>query len=149
MGRITKAKIDQIGKLRTEGYCQKEIAQKVGVHVRTVRKYDPTRKCKAESLNPTEQRLRAVWEVIPLILDWLHILIPLLLFGENHECPRCGSEETESDPEDLIFYCSNCELSLLFPREICRECLSLYHMHHDERDRAWVCAKCGSRQVDS
>ena len=41
MGRLTKAKIDEIAKLRQEGYTQKETAEKVGVHLRTVRKYDP------------------------------------------------------------------------------------------------------------
>ena len=41
MGRLTKAKIDAISKLREQGYTQKETAEKVGVHLRTVRKYDP------------------------------------------------------------------------------------------------------------
>jgi len=41
MGRLTKAKIDEIAKLREKGYTQKEVAQRAGVHVRTVRKYDP------------------------------------------------------------------------------------------------------------
>jgi transcription initiation factor TFIIIB Brf1 subunit/transcription initiation factor TFIIB len=149
MGRITKEKIDQIGKLRKEGYCQKEIAQKVGVSVRTVRKYDPTRKSKSESPYPTEQRLRAIWEVIPLILDWLDVLIPLLLYEEKHACPRCRSDETEFHLEESIFYCSDCDLSLFFPREICRQCLSPYNVYYDERDRAWMCAECGARQVDS
>jgi hypothetical protein len=146
MGKISKEKRDQIAKLRKEGYCQKEIAQKVGVSVRTVRNYDPTRKSKPVSHDHADQRLKAMWEVIPLILDWLDILIPLLLFGENHECPRCGAEEIEFDPGELIFFCYNCELSLTFPREICRECLSLYHVHHDERDTAWVCSACGAWQ---
>jgi len=43
MGRLTKAKIDEIGKLREQGYTQKETAEKAEVHLRTVRKYDPLR----------------------------------------------------------------------------------------------------------
>jgi len=46
MGRITKAKIDQIASLRKEGYTQGETADKVGVNLRTVRKYDPLRQQK-------------------------------------------------------------------------------------------------------
>lgn len=41
MGRLTKKKIDQIGKLRAEGYTQIETAEKVGACLKTVRKYDP------------------------------------------------------------------------------------------------------------
>ncbi len=43
MGRLTKAKTDQIARLRKAGYTQQETAQKTGVHIRTVRKYDFTR----------------------------------------------------------------------------------------------------------
>jgi len=43
MGRLTKAKIDAISKLREQGYTQKETAEKVKVHLRTVRQYDPLR----------------------------------------------------------------------------------------------------------
>lgn len=43
MGRLTKAKIDKITKLRDEGYTQKEVAEKVDVDIKTVRKYDPQR----------------------------------------------------------------------------------------------------------
>jgi len=41
MGRLTKAKIDKITNLRDEGYTQKEVAEKVDVDIKTVRKYDP------------------------------------------------------------------------------------------------------------
>jgi len=43
MGRLTKAKRDEIARLRGQNYTQKETAEKVGVHLRTVRKYDPLR----------------------------------------------------------------------------------------------------------
>ena len=41
MGRLTKTKVDEIAKLRKQGYTQKETAEKVNVHLLTVRKYDP------------------------------------------------------------------------------------------------------------
>ena len=43
MGRLTKAKIDEIIKLRKQGYTQEETAEKAKVHLRTVRKYDSLR----------------------------------------------------------------------------------------------------------
>ena len=54
MGRLGKAKVDEIGKLREEGYTQKETAEKVGVHLITVRKYDPLREQKPVS--PTAEQ---------------------------------------------------------------------------------------------
>jgi len=43
MGRLTKAKIDKITNLRDEGYTQKEVAKKIDVDIKTVRKYDSQR----------------------------------------------------------------------------------------------------------
>ncbi len=48
MGRLAKAKIDEIEKLRKEGYTQKEVAEKVRVHPRTIRKYDPLHQQRSE-----------------------------------------------------------------------------------------------------
>ena len=41
MGRLSKVKIDRIQKLRKKGYLQKEVAEMLGVNVKTVRTYDP------------------------------------------------------------------------------------------------------------
>ena len=51
MGRLTKTKIDAIIKLRKQGYTQKETAEKLKVHLRTVRKYDPLREQKPARLS--------------------------------------------------------------------------------------------------
>jgi len=56
MGRLTKKKIDEIAKLRQEGYTQKETAEKMKVHLRTVRKYDPLREQKSVRLTPEQVR---------------------------------------------------------------------------------------------
>jgi lipase chaperone LimK len=62
MGKLTKTKIDEIARLRQEGYTQKEIAQKAKVHLRTVRKYDPLRTQKPritpEQVKETEESCR-------------------------------------------------------------------------------------------
>jgi len=56
MGGLTKAKIDEIARLRGQNYTQKETAEKVGVHLRTVRKYDPLREQKP--VRPTAEQLK-------------------------------------------------------------------------------------------
>jgi len=61
MGRLSKGKIDEIGKLRQEGYTQKETAEKVKVHLRTVRKYDPL---KEKPVRPTREQAKELEEAI-------------------------------------------------------------------------------------
>jgi len=63
MGRLTKAKIDEVVKLRQQGYTQTETAEKVKVHLRTVRKYDPLReqrpvRATPEQVKETEEACR-------------------------------------------------------------------------------------------
>lgn len=58
MGRLAKAKIDEISKLRKQGYTQKETAERVKVHLRTVRKYDPLKP------KPTSEQDRELEEAI-------------------------------------------------------------------------------------
>jgi len=59
MGRLTKAKVDEIRKLRQEGYTQKETAEKAKVHLRTVRKYDPL---KEKPVRPTREQVKELQE---------------------------------------------------------------------------------------
>ena len=60
MGRLTKAKIDEIAKLRQQGYTQKETGEKVEVHLRTVRKYDPLRE--QRPVGPDRERVKEIEE---------------------------------------------------------------------------------------
>lgn len=59
MGRLTKAKQDQISKLRKQGHTQKETAEKLNVHLRTVRKYDPLRE---KPVRPTREPVKELEE---------------------------------------------------------------------------------------
>ena len=68
MGRLTKAKIDEIAKLREKGYTQKEVAQRAGVHMRTVRKYDPLYQARPSDHRLTEDRLTALEKALRGIL---------------------------------------------------------------------------------
>jgi len=49
MGRLTKKKLDAIKKSRVDGYTQKETAERVGVDIKTVKKYDPLRRERQEA----------------------------------------------------------------------------------------------------
>ena len=96
MGRLIKAKIDEIAKLRKEEYTQKETAEKVGVHPRTVRKYDPLRQDRAEKrsvenrLSVLEEAIRVCWDYIDL-LYWVIVRSPIgdSLETKTYVCPRC------------------------------------------------------------
>lgn len=67
MGRLTKTKVDEIVKLRKQDYTQKETAEKLGIHVRTVRKYDPLREQKPGS--PTTEYVRECEENCMELID--------------------------------------------------------------------------------
>jgi len=66
MGRLAKAKTDEIVKLRQQGFTQRETAEKVKVHLRTVRKYDPL---KEKPIKPTRERVKELEEVISELAD--------------------------------------------------------------------------------
>ena len=72
MGRLTKAKIDQIEKMRKEGYTQQETAEKTGVHIRTVRKYDIKR-----NRNGLDDKtvIRNAQKAILVLMEWLWVFI--------------------------------------------------------------------------
>jgi len=67
MGRLTKVKIDEIARLRGQGYTQKETAEKVGVNLRTVRKYDPLRE--QRPIRPTVHQLKEIEEICSELED--------------------------------------------------------------------------------
>ena len=67
MGRLTKAKIDEIARLRGENYTQKETAEKLEVHLRTVRKYDPLRE--QIPIRPTVDQPKDIEEICSELED--------------------------------------------------------------------------------
>lgn len=110
MGRISRAKIDQIGRLRRKGYLQREVAERLGLDEKTVRKYDPLRGIPASTQGPAalldrlkslEQRLSALetWRWIGATADedGPYALLPVA------SCPACsfgwGRKPQESDLE--------------------------------------------------
>jgi DNA-binding CsgD family transcriptional regulator len=143
MGRLTKAKIDQIAKLRKEGYTQQETAQKTGVHVRTVRKYDVTRTRKGLDNKTT---IRNAQQAILVLVDWLWVFIYPLLSEENLCCPRCLGESLSFDDTAGTFICQQCGHRMILPEKVCENCLSLNTISFDQEVKSQVCQKCGAKQ---
>jgi len=102
MGRLLKRKVDQIVSLRKQGYIQKEVAQKLEVHVRTVRKYDPTHT--ATKRHPIDNNtIESIRSVLPVILDWLYILTYSLLSDAKYNCSRCHTDTLAFGLDEVVF----------------------------------------------
>jgi transcriptional regulator with XRE-family HTH domain len=128
MGRLTKKKLDAIKKSRVDGYTQKETAQRVGVDIKTVKKYDPLRRerqevsqerrierletiCNslaAELSSQTEEfeELRgAMWRILHEqaidLEDYVHDV-------EESRCPKCRGDMMHDKSH---FHCHQCGFS--------------------------------------
>jgi transcriptional regulator with XRE-family HTH domain len=114
MGRLVKAKIDEIAKLRLEGYTQKEVAQRLHLHPRTVRKYDPLHQERLQERS-VEDRLSALEEAIRTSWDWIGLLHMTMLLSDlgdilvhqEYECPRCRGKLGYDDDEET-YVCNEC-----------------------------------------
>ena len=144
MGRLLKSKIDQIVSLRKQGYCQKEIAEKLDVHIKTVRKYDPTSGSDTSKPVHVEKSVEAIREVLLAVLDLLDVMVPLLLDKDNHPCPKCYAESLGFDVRQVAFICRNCGYTLILPSDICYHCLSQGKMDYNKESRKWFCQQCGA-----
>jgi len=143
MGRLTKAKIDLIVKLRKEGYTQQETSQKTGVHVRTVRKYDVTR---TRNGIDNKTAIGNVQQAIRVLMDWVWVLIWPLMSEEGLNCPHCLGESVSYDDKAETFLCHQCGYRMVLPDDICENCLSLNTVVFDRELKRRVCRKCGARQ---
>lgn len=151
MGRLLKKEVDEIAHLRKQGYAQKEVAQKLGVHVRTVRKYDPTHKA-AEHRDMNNDAVESIKSVLPVILDWLEIqtysLLKELICDNKHKhiCPRCHNESFEYGIEEAAFICRECGYRPVMPYDICRSCFANRILEFDKDSRTWLCQECRAMQ---
>lgn len=150
MGRLAKAQIDEIAKLRKEGYTQKEIAEKLHVHPRTVRKYDPSHEIRQRGQRSTEDRIAALEEGVRSSWDLLDLLhCAMLRFDEfrhileetTFPCPRCGGKLKYVDQEGT-YICGDCKCK--FPPSLywCYHCLSQQEMDYDDATGELVCRRC-------
>jgi len=148
MGILEKRKRDRIVKMRKEGYTQKEVAEAVGVHVRTVRKYDSVRGAGSVKGRSLEARLTACEEALRTSLDWLHLLSFMVPTDEEHLCPKCGSYRMKYDDYvESTFVCERCGYQYTLPFHLCHECFSR-DINYDDYPGYAVCERCGNRRRD-
>ena len=152
MGRLTKAKVNEIAKLRQLGYTQKETAEKAKVHLRTVRKYDPLHESRAGGQLSVEDRLVALEEAVRTSWDYIYLLEcamcrlePLChkLEKETYPCPRCGGKLRFED-EESTYVCHDCKLKMLPSDYLCYHCFSQGEMDYVEATDELVCRRCGA-----
>jgi len=87
MGRLRKAKVDEIVRLRSEGYTQKETAEKAKVNLKTVRKYDPLKESK-QCITPLEEKVRCLEHLV-------HYLVGMTTGRDEAPplCPHCENQD--------------------------------------------------------
>ena len=143
MGRLTKAKIDMIVKLRKEGYTQQETAEKTGVHIRTVRKYDVTR-----TRNGVDNKtaIKNAHQAMRVLIEWILVLVWQLMSEEDLYCPHCLGESVSYDEEADAFLCHQCGYRMTLPYELCENCLSLNTIVYDKIKKRRVCRIYEARQ---
>jgi len=153
MGRLTKTKVDEIARLRKQGYTQKETAEKVNAHLRTVRKYDPLHESKPREEKSLAERMTAVEEGLRTCWDLLYLLHTTMLFSDElssnleqglFSCPRCGEYLSYEDYGDgyYRYHCWQCDFKIPLFSELCYKCLSQGEIDLETDD--YVCRKCGT-----
>lgn len=153
MGRLAKTKVDEIAKLRKEGYTQKEIAERLHVHPRTVRRYDPLHQDRLEErsvkdrLSAVEDAIRTCWDYIDLLYAAMcnYPALRKILEDDTYSCPRCEGK-LRYDEEKVTYICSKCGHKFSIPYYWCYHCLSQAEMDYVEETDDWVCRKCGARR---
>ncbi len=152
MGRLAKAQIDEIAKLRKEGYTQKEIAERLHVHPRTVRKYDPSHEIRQRGQRSTEDRLAALEEGVRSSWDLLELLHCTMLRSDKlrhsleettYPCPRCDGK-LKYDEQEATYVCGDCKHKLPSSLYWCYHCLSQQEMDYIETTEELVCRRCGT-----
>lgn len=147
MGRLYKAKVDKIQELSKQGYLQREIAEKLGVHVRTVRKYDPSNRSTSSGSNPTGSVPESIRNVIALILDYIEFMESNLELDKirNGHCPRCSEKQFEFDAIKFVYECGNCGHRLVLPSDVCRNCFTQNSFEEYQTRGLYTCKECGHK----
>jgi hypothetical protein len=126
MGRLRKSKTDMISKLRHEGYTQLEVAEKVGVHLKTVQKYDPLRTPKKKEGKSAGVIKGSYIEDIEIQLrnlgDFLSAIYLTIVDQTDYAviCPDCNKDSLFSNDKiengREIFTCHQCGNEIYLPR---------------------------------
>jgi ribosomal protein S27AE len=114
MGRLRKSVVDRIVRLRKQGYTQVEVAEKAGIHLKTVQKHDPlrrSRKTEHEELT-TGVPVKGLESDIKALEEWVYSLWWTIRheLRANLLCPKC-LEGVLDDP-DGPFVCQKCHYKM-------------------------------------
>ena len=121
MGRLRKSIIDTIIKLRKKGYTQAETAEKTGVNLKTVQKYDPLRKSETTTTIKPPERPHVDDLFVECVGDWIDSITKTLRFNLHTEltCPHCmGKLKLD---EEGSFSCGHCQNWMPLPGWLFRD----------------------------
>jgi hypothetical protein len=117
MGRLSKKKVDEIKELLKQGYLDSEIAELVGVHSKTVAKYDPNRQKRSNKWASIEYRVNELEEGLKTCLDWLEVFHTGIQIGAMF-CPRCIGD-LELNQIEFAYVCKSCGHKIIWPLDWC------------------------------
>ena len=144
MGKLYKAKVNEIRELRKQGYLQKETAEKVGVSEKTVGKYAPSSERRIAQSGRFKNIPDPVYRIIDSLLDHIDIIekvIQLELDGVS--CPRCLEGKLVFDKYKFFYVCSECGHILYTPNNICRNCYTINDLQNNPNIESGICRECG------
>ncbi len=111
MGRLQKSVVDKIAKLRREGYTQAETAERVGVHLKSVQKYDPLRQS-ASGATAGSSKAMSAGDLVAIVKtqgDFIEALLTTLRLEINVKRIRCPScMEGGIEEENGLYTCQKC-----------------------------------------
>jgi hypothetical protein len=111
MGRLQKAVIDKIVKLRKDGFTQVEIADKLKVHIKSVQKYDPLRRPKRKDTGYS-QRIMNIEDLTAIVKSQGDYIFAIWMLLQSHtqvdrlRCPNCVEGELRN--VDGVDTCPQC-----------------------------------------
>ena len=125
MGKLRKTIVDMIVRLRKKGYTQAETAEKAGVNLKTVRKYDPLRQSDKTPITkvvkgPSAEDLE---HYIKCLGDWVDSLATTVQhdLGAKLMCPKCGDGSLVSNETGDKFFCDKCRYEMPLPSYVWEE----------------------------
>jgi uncharacterized protein YkuJ len=117
MGRLTKKKIDRIAKLRSQGYTQIEVAEKEGVCLKTVRKYDPG------SISGSAKEWRELQSLPGRVKNLEEVVKTLSALATSYQFEKDG---------EFVAWCPKCDGQVITKR-----------MEHKKTKKSYYgCARC-------
>lgn len=141
MGRLRKSVVDQIVRLRNQGFTQIEVAEKTGIDIKSVQKYDPKRKSREAAAAKLAEAaaIDRLEREIKCLGDWIDAIVNTLRFHANVElmCPSCMAGTLGFRDEADTYSCKSCGYEMSIRA----------HVWNKEPNKAKHSAASGSRRM--